>query len=166
MFFRQIYDEGLAQAAYLIGCQKTGEAIVIDPARDVECGHVGVLEDRSQPEGALVRLPAMIARTRNPDPAPDPVIYLAGGGGHNHLRYSGFLQESVGDVVLEVRDNGPGISEEHSEKVFERMFTTKLARQPSMASRSSSSSGSPSLVWGSSSMPLTIAWFTKASYTV
>ncbi|MEY3142752.1 MAG: hypothetical protein RLY21_1245 [Planctomycetota bacterium] len=36
MFFRQIYDEKLAQAAYLIGCQKTGEAIVIDPERDID----------------------------------------------------------------------------------------------------------------------------------
>jgi hydroxyacylglutathione hydrolase len=36
MFFRQIYDENLAQAAYLIGCQKTGEAIVIDPERDID----------------------------------------------------------------------------------------------------------------------------------
>ncbi len=75
-----------------------------DPDRDVECGYVVVLEDRAKPEGALVRLPTMIARTRNPDPAPDPVIYLAGGGGHNHLRYADFLQEAVGDVVLEHRD--------------------------------------------------------------
>ncbi|MCK6482852.1 MAG: MBL fold metallo-hydrolase [Phycisphaerae bacterium] len=36
MFFRMIYDDALAQAAYLIGCQKTGEAIVIDPQRDVD----------------------------------------------------------------------------------------------------------------------------------
>lgn len=36
MFFRQIYDEKLAEAAYLIGCQRTGEAIVIDPERDVD----------------------------------------------------------------------------------------------------------------------------------
>jgi hydroxyacylglutathione hydrolase len=36
MFFRMIYDEGLAQAAYLIGCQKTGEAIIIDPERDID----------------------------------------------------------------------------------------------------------------------------------
>lgn len=36
MFFRMIYDDKLAQAAYLIGCQKTGEAIVIDPERDVD----------------------------------------------------------------------------------------------------------------------------------
>ncbi len=36
MLFRMLYDRKLAQAAYLIGCQKTGEAIVIDPQRDVE----------------------------------------------------------------------------------------------------------------------------------
>lgn len=36
MFFRMIYDEKLAQAAYLIGCQQTGEAVVIDPERDVD----------------------------------------------------------------------------------------------------------------------------------
>jgi len=31
-----IYDESLAQAAYLVGCQRTGEAVVIDPERDVD----------------------------------------------------------------------------------------------------------------------------------
>ncbi len=36
MFMRMVYDERLAQAAYLIGCQRTGEAIVIDPQRDVD----------------------------------------------------------------------------------------------------------------------------------
>jgi hydroxyacylglutathione hydrolase len=36
MFLRMIYDDTLAQAAYLIGCQRTGEAIVIDPERDID----------------------------------------------------------------------------------------------------------------------------------
>lgn len=36
MFFRQVYDRKLSQYAYLIGCQATGEAIVVDPLRDVE----------------------------------------------------------------------------------------------------------------------------------
>ena len=36
MFLRQFHDPGLAQYAYLIGCQRTGEAIVIDPLRDVD----------------------------------------------------------------------------------------------------------------------------------
>lgn len=36
MFLRQILDPSLAQYAYLIGCQRTGEAVVIDPERDVD----------------------------------------------------------------------------------------------------------------------------------
>lgn len=36
MLLRQIYDDSLAQAAYLVGCQRTGEALVIDPERDVD----------------------------------------------------------------------------------------------------------------------------------
>ena len=36
MFFRQIFEPKLAQYAYIIGCQKTGEAVVIDPMRDVK----------------------------------------------------------------------------------------------------------------------------------
>lgn len=36
MFFRQVFDPDLAQYAYLIGCQRTGEAIVIDPERDID----------------------------------------------------------------------------------------------------------------------------------
>lgn len=36
MFFRLVYDKGLAQASYLIGCQATGEALVIDAKRDTD----------------------------------------------------------------------------------------------------------------------------------
>jgi len=36
MFMRMVYDDKLAQAAYLIGCQASGEAIVIDPERDID----------------------------------------------------------------------------------------------------------------------------------
>jgi len=36
MLFRQIFDERLAQYAYLIGCQRTRQAIVVDPERDAE----------------------------------------------------------------------------------------------------------------------------------
>ena len=36
MLLRQITDPSLAQNAYLIGCPRSGEAIVIDPERDVD----------------------------------------------------------------------------------------------------------------------------------
>jgi len=35
MYLRTFFDEKLAQYSYMIGCQRTGEALVIDPARDV-----------------------------------------------------------------------------------------------------------------------------------
>lgn len=36
MLLKRFYHDGLAQASYLLGCQRTGEAIVIDPNRDPE----------------------------------------------------------------------------------------------------------------------------------
>lgn len=36
MFFQHIYDKSLAQGSYLIGCQATGESIVIDAKRDID----------------------------------------------------------------------------------------------------------------------------------
>lgn len=36
MFLRQIFDPHLSQYVYLIDCQRTGEAIVIDPERDID----------------------------------------------------------------------------------------------------------------------------------
>ena len=36
MFFERFYDTDLAQASYMVGCQKTGECLVIDPVRDIQ----------------------------------------------------------------------------------------------------------------------------------
>lgn len=35
MLLKYFYDRALAQASYMIGCQETGEALIIDPARDI-----------------------------------------------------------------------------------------------------------------------------------
>ncbi|TCI66450.1 rhodanese-like domain-containing protein [Exiguobacterium sp. SH3S1] len=35
MLLRYFYDQKLAQASYMVGCQMTGEAVVIDPARNI-----------------------------------------------------------------------------------------------------------------------------------
>ncbi|MBZ9715432.1 MBL fold metallo-hydrolase [Deinococcus multiflagellatus] len=35
MYFERFYDLDLAQASYMIGCQKTGECLVVDPVRDI-----------------------------------------------------------------------------------------------------------------------------------
>jgi hydroxyacylglutathione hydrolase len=39
MYFQQIFEPKLAQYAYLIGCQQTGEAIIVDPQR-VICEYI------------------------------------------------------------------------------------------------------------------------------
>jgi hydroxyacylglutathione hydrolase len=36
MFLKYFYDKSLAHASYMVGCQRTGEAIVIDPSRSVD----------------------------------------------------------------------------------------------------------------------------------
>jgi hydroxyacylglutathione hydrolase len=36
MILKHFYDAKLAQASYLVGCAATGEALVVDPSRDVE----------------------------------------------------------------------------------------------------------------------------------
>lgn len=36
MILKRFYDEKLAQASYLVGCAATGEALVVDPNRDVQ----------------------------------------------------------------------------------------------------------------------------------
>lgn len=36
MFFQHVYDKSLSQGSYVIGCQATGEAIVIDAQRDID----------------------------------------------------------------------------------------------------------------------------------
>jgi len=35
LMFQRFYDEGLAQASFLVGCDRTGQAVVVDPRRDV-----------------------------------------------------------------------------------------------------------------------------------
>ncbi|WP_019011812.1 MBL fold metallo-hydrolase [Deinococcus aquatilis] len=35
MYFKRFYDTDLAHASYMIGCQKTGECLVVDPVRDI-----------------------------------------------------------------------------------------------------------------------------------
>ena len=49
MLFERIYEQGLAQASYFIGCQASGEAIVIDPKRDIDEKHVQPHETENGP---------------------------------------------------------------------------------------------------------------------
>ncbi|HML22597.1 MAG TPA: alpha/beta fold hydrolase [Aggregatilinea sp.] len=72
---------------------------------EIECGYLVVPEDRSQPDGAWIRLHVAIFKSRSETPLPDPVIYLAGGGGYNQLDAVGhYLGDARGDAILAERD--------------------------------------------------------------
>jgi len=44
MLLKRFYDEKLAQASYIVGCQAAGEALVVDPNRDIDA-YVEAAED-------------------------------------------------------------------------------------------------------------------------
>jgi len=50
-----------------------------------ETGYLVVYEDRARPGGRTIRLPVAIVRSRSAAPAPDPVVYTAGGPGSSSL---------------------------------------------------------------------------------
>lgn len=50
MLLKYFYDKNLAHASYMVGCQKTGEAIIVDPSRDISA----YLETADQEEMKLV----------------------------------------------------------------------------------------------------------------
>jgi pimeloyl-ACP methyl ester carboxylesterase len=71
---------------------------------DAECGDLIVPEDRAQPDGSTVRLHVAIFKSTNPNPQPDPVIYLMGGAGGNALGATEFYLERVGNEIRKSRD--------------------------------------------------------------
>jgi pimeloyl-ACP methyl ester carboxylesterase len=51
----------------------------------IDCGYLIVPEDYDDPEGATIRLPIIIIHSRSANPAPDPLLYTAGGPGYSSL---------------------------------------------------------------------------------
>ena len=51
----QIYDAGVAQYAYIFGCENTGEAIVIDPQRNI-AEYLKIAEEKNEIEEGLKKL--------------------------------------------------------------------------------------------------------------
>ena len=85
--------------------------------REVRCGYLVVPADRSDPEGAEVRLHVAVFSSDDPDPEPDPVIYLEGGPGGDALETVPFSFEDRFGPYLVNRDlvmfdqRGTGYSE-------------------------------------------------------
>lgn len=92
-------EEALSLPAFVPGECRFGNSAVA-----AECGDLIVLEDREKPDGATVSLHVAIFRSYNPNPEPDPVIYLMGGGGGNALGAADYYLRTVGNKIRATRD--------------------------------------------------------------
>lgn len=61
--------------------ERTDCPVPIPSGIRVECGALAVLEDREQPQGARIRLPVVIVKSRTTPTLPDPIVFTAGGPG-------------------------------------------------------------------------------------
>lgn len=120
MLFKRIFDEDLAQAGYFIGCRGTGEAVVVDPRRDVQ-----VYLDEARRQGMKITAVTethihadYLSGSRELAEATGAALYLSDEGGddwqyqfpHLGLRHGDILE--VGTLVLQARHT-PGHTPEH-----------------------------------------------------
>ena len=120
MYFQHIYENGLAQASYFIGCQKTKEAIVIDPQRDIEV-YIKIAEEKDFNITHVTETHIhadFLSGTREIAAATGAKMYLSDEGGpdwnyqfeHESLKNGEMLK--IGNIQLEVMHT-PGHTPEH-----------------------------------------------------
>lgn len=120
MLLERIYDEDLAQASYFVGCQAQGQAVVVDPRRDI-----GVYLDLAAKHG--MRIVAVtethihadyLSGTRELAARTGAEAYVSAEGGEdwqygfdaNRLHHGGTIQ--IGNITIEARHT-PGHTPEH-----------------------------------------------------
>ena len=69
-----------------------------------KCGYLTVPEDRADPSGRKIRLHVAIFKSTDANPAPDPVIQLAGGPGASALAAAIPILKKGGNEILKQRD--------------------------------------------------------------
>ena len=108
------------------------------PPGEVRCGDLYVYEDRSDPASRVISLHVSIFPSFNPDPKPDPLIYLLGGGGADALSYAEFYLGTTGTTVRTDRDfilynqrgvkfSDPHLSCPDEEKFWKEVYTQNLS---------------------------------------
>lgn len=70
----------------------------------IDCGYVTVPADYNQPDGDTIRLAVAILRTANPQPRPDPLIFLQGGPGGSTIQLELLNMPRLFASVLKDRD--------------------------------------------------------------
>jgi pimeloyl-ACP methyl ester carboxylesterase len=59
-----------------------------DGRDDVQCSYLVVPENRNAPAGKILRLAVAVLKSTNPEPRPDPLVFLSGGPGGPSVRNS------------------------------------------------------------------------------
>lgn len=120
MYFEHVYEKGLAQASYFIGCQATGEAIVIDPKRDIDT----YLEIADRENMRITKITEthihadFLSGSRELAQATGAEILLSDEGGadweyqYNHTGLKDGSQFKVGNLIFDVLHT-PGHTPEH-----------------------------------------------------
>lgn len=120
MFFKHIYEPGLAQASYLIGCQATGEAIVIDPKRDIDT-YLDIAEKENLKISHITETHIhadFLSGSRELAKATGAEIYLSDEGGSDweyqfaHIGLKDKDTFKVGNLLFEIMHT-PGHTPEH-----------------------------------------------------
>jgi len=120
MYFQHIYDEGLAQASYLVACQKTKEAIVIDPRRDIDA-YLEIAESKNFNITHVTETHIhadFLSGSRELASSTDAKIYLSDEGGtdwqyqFDHIGLKNGDKIKVGNIDIEVLHT-PGHTPEH-----------------------------------------------------
>lgn len=108
MLLRRFYDDKLAQASYMIGCQATGEAIVVDPHRDTD-----VYLRAAKEEGMAIKYVSethihadYLSGSRQLAEETDATLLLSGEGGED-WQY-GFAEDAAATIVHDGDEIGLG----------------------------------------------------------
>ncbi|WP_044495917.1 MBL fold metallo-hydrolase [Nesterenkonia massiliensis] len=120
MLLERIYDEDLAQASYFVGCQATGEAIVIDARRDLD-DYFAIAARHGMTISAVVETHIhadYLSGTRELAAAARATAYVSGEGGRDwqygfdaHRLHHGDTI-TLGNITIEARHT-PGHTPEH-----------------------------------------------------
>lgn len=123
MLLERIYDEDLAQASYLIGCQAKGEAVVVDPRRDIDV-YLNIARKNGMRITAVTETHIhadFLSGTRELAAATGATMYVSDEGGPDWTYGDGFEaatrithgdQIVLGNISLEARHT-PGHTPEH-----------------------------------------------------
>jgi hydroxyacylglutathione hydrolase len=120
MLLERFYDEDLAQASYVIGCQAKGEAIVIDPRRDVT-PYIDLAARKGMRIVAVTETHIhadYLSGSRELAAATGATLYVSGEGGEDwqyafeaeRLRHGDAI--TLGNLTVEARHT-PGHTPEH-----------------------------------------------------